>query len=122
MELPWRIVFDLSDEHGNLITNEALVVEGVAMPNVINLVNMAELAPLPAVIFHDFHVRVETVGEQGLFNLYVAGGAGGTGTVSGPVIFNRAMVGDWAVPEPSTLVLTALALFTLLAHGRRRRR
>lgn len=118
VELPYRIVFDLSDEHGNLITHDALVVVGLAPANVFHIINL-DLTPLPAVIFHDFHVRVETLGGGGLFSLFVAGGAGGTGSVSGPITFNRAEVGDWIIPEPSGITLLWLAMFGLHAYTRR---
>ncbi len=118
VDLPYRIVFDLSDQHGNLITQDALVVEGIAPAGFIHVASQ-NLSPLPAVIFHDFHVRVETEGVGGLFDLFVAGGAGDFGTVvSGPVTFNRAAVGKW-IPEPSTFVLTALGLLGLGGYGRR---
>lgn len=117
--LPYRIIFDLSDEHGNLITQDALVVDNIAPANVIQVLDL-DLTPLPAVIFHDFHVRVETQGEGGLFSLYVAGGAGGTAGVSGPVTFNRAEVGDWIIPEPTSLTFAALSLLSLSWRRRNR--
>ena len=103
--LNYRIVFDLSDMNGNLITNEALVVQDTASAGFIKILNL-DLTPLPPVIFHDMHVRVETSfaglnSGSGLFDLYMAGGAGSSGTgVSGPIRFNRAVVGVW-VPEPT---------------------
>ena len=121
-ELNYRIVFDLSDMNGNLITNEALVVENTASGGFINIVNL-DLTPLPPVIFHDFHILVETdfVGGNtggGLFDFYIAGGGGDPGTgVSGPIRFNRAVVGEW-IPEPSTAALGLLSLAGLLLRAR----
>jgi hypothetical protein len=122
VDLPYRIVFDLSNEHGNLITEDALVVEGVAPKGLIHIASQ-DLSPLPPTILHDFHVRVETDGVGGLFDLFVAGGAGDFGTVvSGPVTFNRAEVGDWIIPEPSSITLLCFGILSLLAYGWRRRR
>jgi hypothetical protein len=118
--LNYRIVFDLSDMSGNLITNEALVVQDTASAGFIKVVNL-DLTPLPAVKFHDMHVRVETSfaglnSGSGLFDLYMAGGAGSVGTgVSGPIRFNRAVVGIW-VPEPAAAGLAWLGLACLLLH------
>lgn len=108
VDLDYRIVVDLSDMNGNLITNDAIVVQGTAAAGFIDLQNLP-LQPLPPLKFHDFHISVETsfvspVGG-GLFDFYVAGGGGDPGTgVSGPVRFNRASVGIWT-PEPSSLAL-----------------
>lgn len=108
VDLDYRIVVDLSDMNGNLITNEAIVVEGTASAGFINLHDLP-LQPLPSITFHDFHIAVDTVFAEpvgdGLFDFYVAGGGGDPGTgASGPVRFNRATVGVW-VPEPSSAVL-----------------
>ena len=123
-DLNYRIVFDLSDMHGNLITNEALVVEDTATAGTIKA-HQLDLTPLPAVIFHDFHISVETDfvsgSGSGLFDLYVAGGGGGGAVVSGPIRFNRALVGEW-VPEPSTATLALLALAATLSRSMAPRR
>ena len=122
-DLSYRIVFDLSDMHGNLITNEALVVDSTASAGFIHIVNL-DLTPLPPVIFHDFHIRIDThfadgSTADGLFDFYVAGGAGDPGTgVSGPIRFNRAVVGEW-VPEPASVTLGLLGLGVLLLFRRR---
>ena len=73
-DLNYRIVFDLSDMSGNLITNDAFVVQNTATAGFIQIVNL-DLTPLPPVIFHDMHVRVETSFAglntgSGLFDLY----------------------------------------------------
>ena len=122
-ELDYRIVFDLSEMDGSLLTNELLVVERTAPPGVIQALSLP-LTPVPALIFHDFHVAIETSFAEdntgsGLFDLYVAGGGGST--VSGPVRFNRAVEGVWAVPEPHTAMLSLLGIGALcrLAHRRR---
>lgn len=124
VDLDYRIVFDLSDMNGDLITNEAIVVEGTAFAGSIKAENLS-LQPLPPVKFHDFHISVETSFADpvsgGLFDFYVAGGGGDLGTVvSGPVRFNRATVGIW-VPEPAAwmLLLTALGLTITTRRGRR---
>jgi hypothetical protein len=118
--LNYRIEFNLSDMSGNLITDDALVVQGTASAGFIQIMNL-DLTPLPAVKFHDMHVRVETNfaglnSGSGLFDLYMAGGAGSAGTgVSGPIRFNRAVVGIW-VPEPAAAGLAWLGLACLLLH------
>jgi len=121
VDLNYRIVFDLSDMNGNLITNEALVVEDTATAGTIKA-HQLNLTPLPAVIFHDFHIKVETEfetgGGSGLFDLYVAGGGGDGAAVSGPIRFNRALVGEW-VPEPSSAALAMIPLAGLTFHRRR---
>lgn len=122
-DLEYHITFDLSDMAGNLITTDALTVDGAVSAGDINAHNL-DLTPLPPVIFHDFHVKVETMFKgpntgSGLFDLYIAGGGGDDGTVvSGPVRFNRAIVGKW-IPEPSAAILALLAL-TALSCGRMR--
>jgi hypothetical protein len=121
--LNYRIVFDLSDMSGNLITNEALVVQDTASAGFIKILNL-DLTPLPAVKFHDMHVRVEASfaglnSGSGLFDLYMAGGAGSSGTgVSGPIRFNRAVVGVW-VPEPTAAGLGILGFAGLLLLRRK---
>jgi hypothetical protein len=121
--LDYKIVFDLSDMNGNLITTDALVVQDTVQGGFIKAHNL-ELTPLPPVIFHDMHVRVEAgyAGANtgsGLFDFYIAGGGGEVGTaVSGPIRFNRAVVGEW-VPEPATAGLALLAM--ALTQLRRRR-
>lgn len=122
VDLDYRIVFDLSDMNGNLITNEAIVVEGTAQAGFIQTENLP-LHPLPPVKFHDFHISVETMFADpvsgGLFDFYVAGGGGDPGTiVSGPVRFNRAVVGIW-VPEPASWTL--LVPLAMVACRRRRK-
>jgi hypothetical protein len=124
-DLNYRIVFDLSEMDGSLLTNELLVVEGTAPNGVIQALDLP-LTLVPALIFHDFHVSIETSFTEtntggGLFDLYVAGGGGGGGAVSGPVRFNRAVEGVWAVPEPHTAMLSLLGISALygLAHRRR---
>jgi hypothetical protein len=123
-DLDYRIVFDLSDMSGNLITNEALVVQNTAPAGFIQIVNL-DLTPLPPVIFHDMHVRVEASFDgantgSGLFDLYIAGGAGDVGTgVSGPIRFNRAIVGEW-IPEPAAAALAIIALAGLMIQHRHR--
>ncbi len=123
-DLDYRIVFDLSDMNGDLLTNELLVSESTAAAGTINIVAL-DLTPLPAVIFHDFHIRVESTfidpnSGSGLFDFYVAGGGGDVGTsVSGPIRFNRAVVGEW-VPEPTAMVLSVVGLGWLALVGRRR--
>jgi hypothetical protein len=124
VDLPYRIVFDLSDMNGNLITNEQLVVDDTAPAGTIHVVSLP-LTPLPAdTIFHDFHIRVDTQCAVGAvcntFDLRVAGGGGDIGTaVSGPIRFNRAVKGSW-VPEPSASVLLAVGLVAIgLGAGRR---
>jgi hypothetical protein len=113
VDLDYRIVVDLSDMNGNLLTNEAIVIEGTAQAGFIDIVGQP-LLPLPPITFHDFHISITTefadpVSGGGLFDLYFAGGGGDPGTsVSGPVIFNRAQVGQW-IPEPSTAALLLLA-------------
>jgi hypothetical protein len=116
--LNYRIEFNLSDMSGNLITNDALVVQNTASGGFFQVVNL-DLTPLPPVKFHDMHVRVEASFDGpnsggGLFDLFMAGGAGSSGTgVSGPIRFNRAVVGIW-VPEPTTAGLGSLGLAGLL--------
>jgi PEP-CTERM motif len=123
-DLDYRIVFDLSDMNGDLLTNDLLVSESTAAAGTINIVAL-DLTPLPAVIFHDFHIRVETKfvdpnSGGGLFDFYVAGGGGDVGTsVSGPIRFNRAVVGEW-VPEPSAILLGVMGLGGLVLVGWRR--
>jgi MYXO-CTERM domain-containing protein len=120
--LDYRIVFDLSDMAGNLITTDALVVQNTVQGGFIQVINL-DLTPLPPVIFHDMHVRVEAsfAGPNtgaGRFDLFMAGGAGSSGTgVSGPIRFNRAVVGVW-VPEPTAAGLGLLGLACLLLHRR----
>lgn len=123
--LIYSIFFALSDMHGDLITPELPLVNSVAPAGLFQIVNI-DLTPLPAVIFHDFHVRVDTQFEgpnngTSLFDLFIAGGAGDLGTgASGPVKFNRAVVGEW-VPEPSSAALTILgSSCLLLGTGARR--
>jgi len=124
-DLDYRIVFDLGDMNGDLITNELLVSESTAAAGTINIVAL-DLTPLPPVIFHDFHIRVETEfidpnTGSGLFDFYVAGGGGDVGTsVSGPIRFNRALVGEW-VPEPTATLLVVIGLGALLSFGDRAR-
>ncbi len=122
-DLDYKIVFDLSDMNGDLITTDALVVQNTVQGGFINVVNL-DLTPLPAVIFHDMHVRVEASFDgantgSGLFDFYMAGGGGDSGTaVSGPIRFNRAVVGEW-IPEPGTAGLGLLGLTGLLLSRRR---
>lgn len=125
-DLDYRIVFDLSDMQGNLITNELLVVENTAPAGFNHIVSLP-LTPLPPdTIFHDFHISVETecavAGACNTFDLRVAGGGGDPGTlVSGPIHFNRAEKGAW-VPEPSTALLSLIGLVLVgLRRGRGRR-
>ena len=121
--LNYRIEFNLSDMSGNLITNDALVVQNTASGGFIQIVNL-DLTPLPPVKFHDMHVRVEASfagpnSGSGLFDLYMAGGAGSSGTgVSGPIRFNRAVVGVW-VPEPTAAGLGVLGFACLLLLRRK---
>jgi PEP-CTERM motif len=122
-DLSYRIVFDLSDMNGNLITNEALVLDSTAPAGFNHIVNL-DLTPLPEVVFHDFHIQIDThfadgsTGD-GLFDFYVAGGGGDPNTgVSGPIRFNRAVVGEW-VPEPATVTLGLVGLGVLLLSRRR---
>jgi hypothetical protein len=123
--LNYRIEFNLSDMSGNLITDDALVVQNTASGGFIQVVNL-DLTPLPPVKFHDMHVRVDASfaglnSGSGLFDLYMAGGAGSSGTgVSGPIRFNRAVVGIW-VPEPTTVGSGLIALTCLVLPLRRRR-
>ena len=120
-DLNYRIEFNLSDMSGNLITNDALVVQSTASGGFLHIVNL-DLTPLPAVKFHDMHVRVDAsfAGPNtggGLFDLFMAGGAGSSGTgVSGPIRFNRAVVGVW-VPEPTTAGLGLLESTPARPHG-----
>jgi hypothetical protein len=122
-DLNYHIAFDLSDMQGNLITTNALVVDSTAPAGFFHIVSL-DLTPLPPVIFHDFHVRVETsfIGANtgsGLFDFSMAGGAGDLGTaVSGPVRFNRAVVGQW-VPEPSGAALAWMAIAAMVHQLRR---
>jgi hypothetical protein len=121
--LNYRIEFNLSDMNGNLITDDALVVQNTIAGGLIQVVNL-DLTPLPPVIFHDMHVRVEASfaglnSGSGLFDLYMAGGAGSSGTgVSGPIRFNRAVVGMW-VPEPATAGIALIAIACVLLPTRR---
>jgi MYXO-CTERM domain-containing protein len=121
--LDYKIVFDLSDMNGNLITTDALVVQDTVQGGFIKAHNL-DLTPLPPVIFHDMHVRVEADfaganSGSGLFDFYIAGGGGDSGTgVSGSIRFNRAVVGEW-VPEPATAGLGLLGLALLPFHRRR---
>jgi hypothetical protein len=123
--LNYRIEFNLSDMSGNLITDDALVVQNTASAGFIQVVNL-DLTPLPAVKFHDMHVRVDASfaglnSGSGLFDLYMAGGAGSSGTgVSGPIRFNRAIVGIW-VPEPVTAGSGLIAIACVALRLRRRR-
>ena len=123
-ELAYRIVFDLTDEFGNRITNEHLVVESTAPDNVFHIPNQPQLILLPEVTFHGIRITVETAGDIGTdFDLFVAGGAGDPGTgVSGPIVFNRAVVGVWtpSTPEPITAALGLMGLATLGMATRRR--
>ena len=121
--LNYRIEFNLSDMSGNLITDDALVVQSTASGGFIQIVNL-DLTPLPAVKFHDMHVRVDATfaglnSGSGLFDLFMAGGAGSSGTgVSGPIRFNRALVGVW-VPEPTSAGLGLLGFACLLLLRRK---
>jgi hypothetical protein len=123
--LNYHIAFDLSDMQGNLITTNALVLNSTAPAGFIHLVNL-DLSPLPPVKFHDFHVRIDTsfAGPNtgsGRFDFSMAGGAGDFGTgVSGPVRFNRAVVGQW-VPESSGTALAWIAIACSLQQLRLRR-
>jgi hypothetical protein len=123
--LNYRIEFNLSDMGGNLITDDALVVQNTIAGGLIQVVNL-DLTPLPAVKFHDMHVRVDAsfAGANtggGLFDLFMAGGAGSSGTgVSGPIRFNRAVVGIW-VPEPAAAGLGLIATACVALRLRRRR-
>jgi hypothetical protein len=123
--LNYRIEFNLSDMGGNLITDDALVVQNTIAGGLIQVVNL-DLTPLPAGKFHDMHVRVDAsfAGPNtggGLFDLYMAGGAGSSGTgVSGPIRFNRAVVGIW-VPEPAAAGLGLIAITCVALRLRRRR-
>jgi hypothetical protein len=116
--LNYKIVFDLSDMSGNLITSDALVIQSTVQGGLIQAHNL-DLTPLPPVKFHDMHVRVEAsfAGPNtggGLFDFYIAGGGGSAGTaVSGPIRFNRAVVGMW-VPEPAGVGLAVFGLACLL--------
>jgi hypothetical protein len=122
--LNYRIEFNLSDMSGNLITDDALVVESTAQGGFFHIVNL-DLTPLPAVKFHDMHVRVDASfaglnNGSGLFDLFMAGGAGSSGTgVSGPIRFNRAVVGIW-VPEPAAAGLGLIAIACVALRLRRR--
>jgi hypothetical protein len=115
VDLDYRIVVDLSDMNGDLITNEAIVVEGTASAGFIQLENLP-LLPLPPGKFHDLHIAVETVlvdpvSGGGTFDFYVAGGGGDPGTgASGPVRFNRATVGIWVPEPPAWTLLPPLAV------------
>lgn len=124
VDLNFEITFDLSDELGNLITQDALFVAGTAQAGFIQAINL-DLTPLPPVIFHDFHIFVKTEFVEpadGLFDLRVAGGGGVPGTiVSGPIRFNRAVVGDWGVPEPTTFAVWSLLGACVTGVGLRRR-
>jgi hypothetical protein len=123
--LNYRIEFNLSDMSGNLITDDALVVQNTIAGGLIQVVNL-DLTPLPPVKFHDMHVRVDASfaglnSGSGLFDLYMAGGAGSSGTgVSGPIRFNRAVVGIW-VPEPTAAGLGLIAIACVALPLRRRR-
>ena len=119
IDLPYRILFNLSDEKGNLITQDVLDVQGNAQAGFIDIVSQP-LTSLPPVIFHDFHILVETEDIGGTFDLYVAGGGGDPGTsVSGPITFNRAVVGVW-IPEPSSALIGLIGFGSLLLLRRRR--
>lgn len=114
--LDYRIVFDLTDQNGQPLTNDLLVVDETAPAGFYHIKDLPLTNLPPATSVYGFRVSVDTEcavpGSCTSFDLLVAGGGGGGGAVSGPIHFNRTVNG-LGVPEPTSLILLSVGLISM---------